>query len=236
MKKIILLLILCIAITANAQKAIKGTSKTAFKFKPTYERGIPPNLFVELNFEDDDRNSILESEKSAKIYSELPEDIKPPKKKNKKEKLLANLPLNFNRHKYLEVARSLSIADKTAEGYITNFVKNRLIHRDSQDKYINSYLQTDNYPDNFTINKTQDIKKQKLKGVRPSNEEKYQQYLKYKKFVDDIEKKYTKQIYDLLLLNKPFSMDKIIQLVENPPQVNTTVFEVFEAWIKELYK
>jgi len=30
MKKIILLLILCIAITANAQKAIKGTSKTAF--------------------------------------------------------------------------------------------------------------------------------------------------------------------------------------------------------------
>ena len=96
--------------------------------------------------------------------------------------------------------------------------------------------QIDNYPDNFTINKTQDIKKQKLKGVRPSNEEKYQQYLKYKKFVDDIEKKYTKQIYDLLLLNKPFSMDKIIQLVENPPQVNTTVFEVFEAWIKELYK
>jgi len=98
---------------------------------------------------------------SAKIYSELPEDIKPPKKKNKKEKLLANLPLNFNRHKYLEVARSLSIADKTAEGYITNFVKNRLIHRDSQDKYINSSLQTDNYPDNFIINKTQDIKEVK---------------------------------------------------------------------------
>jgi len=67
MKKIALLLIVFLAFNANAQKVIKGTSKTAFKFKPTYERGIPPNLFVELNFEDDDRNGILENEESARL-------------------------------------------------------------------------------------------------------------------------------------------------------------------------
>jgi Caspase domain len=67
MKKIALLLIVCIAYTANAQKVITGTSKTTFKFNPTYERGIPPNLFVELNFEDDDGNGILENEESARM-------------------------------------------------------------------------------------------------------------------------------------------------------------------------
>jgi hypothetical protein len=67
MKKIALLLIVCFAFTANAQKVITGTSKTNFKFKPTYERGIPPNLFVELNFEDDDGNGILENKETARI-------------------------------------------------------------------------------------------------------------------------------------------------------------------------
>jgi caspase domain-containing protein len=67
MKKIALLLIVCMAYTANAQKLITGKSKTNFKFKPTYERGIPPNLFVELNFEDDDGNGILENEESARM-------------------------------------------------------------------------------------------------------------------------------------------------------------------------
>ncbi len=84
--------------------------------------------------------------------------------------------------------------------------------------------------------KNWDLKHQKLKGVKPSKEERYQQYLKYKKFVDDIEKKYIKQINDLLLLKKPFSMDKVLQLVEKPPQVNTTVFEVFVEWIDTMNK
>jgi len=37
---------------------------------------------------------------------------------NKKEKFLYALPHNFNRQKYLEVANTLSIPAKTAEGYI----------------------------------------------------------------------------------------------------------------------
>jgi hypothetical protein len=75
---------------------------------------------------------------SSRVFSELPEDNQPPKRKNRKEKFLENLPLHFNRQKYLDVAKSLSIPDKTAEGYITEFVKKALIHRESQDKYINS--------------------------------------------------------------------------------------------------
>lgn len=74
---------------------------------------------------------------SSHVFSELPEDIKPAKHKNRKEKFLDLLPKNFNRQKYLDVAQSLSIANKTAEGYITDFVKKGLIHRESQDQYIN---------------------------------------------------------------------------------------------------
>jgi hypothetical protein len=80
---------------------------------------------------------------SAIVFSELPEEIKPPKRKNRKEKFLEQLPLHFNRQKYLEAAKSLSIPDKTAEGYITEFVKKGLIHRESQDQYINSTLENE---------------------------------------------------------------------------------------------
>lgn len=45
------------------------------------------------------------------------------------------LPQNFNRQGYLEVAKSLEIADKTAEGYISKFVKSGLIFRLKQDSY-----------------------------------------------------------------------------------------------------
>lgn len=47
------------------------------------------------------------------------------------------LPKHFNRQKYLEVAKALKIPAKTAEGYITSFIKANLIHREQQDNYIN---------------------------------------------------------------------------------------------------
>ena len=46
-----------------------------------------------------------------------------------------SLSMNFNRQQYLKVASSLSIPDKTAEGYITGFYKKNLIHREKQDCY-----------------------------------------------------------------------------------------------------
>jgi len=84
---------------------------------------------------------------SSKVFNELPEDVKPSPRKNRKQKFLDALPQEFNRQKYLEVANQMSIPDKTAEGYITEFGKSGLIHREKQDHYIN-----------LTIQETQDIK------------------------------------------------------------------------------
>jgi len=74
---------------------------------------------------------------SSKVFSELPKEMNPAHRQNRKEKFLYALPLNFNRQKYIEVAKGYSIADKTAEGYITDFIKNGLIHREHHDHYIN---------------------------------------------------------------------------------------------------
>lgn len=78
---------------------------------------------------------------SSKVFSELPEDVKPVQRKNRKEKYLESLPKVFNRQKYLEVAKMLSIPDKTAEGYITEFHKKGLIHREQHDHYLNLTVQ-----------------------------------------------------------------------------------------------
>ncbi len=78
---------------------------------------------------------------SSKVFVELPQEEPKPTRLNKKEKFLYALPRNFNRQKYLEVATSMSIPAKTAEGYITAFIKSNLIHRESQDNYLNTSLE-----------------------------------------------------------------------------------------------
>ncbi|WP_417620060.1 DUF3987 domain-containing protein [Oceanihabitans sediminis] len=74
---------------------------------------------------------------SSKVFGELPQEETKPTRKNRKEKFLYALPRNFNRQKYLEVAKKLNIPAKTAEGYITSFIKANLIHREQKDTYIN---------------------------------------------------------------------------------------------------
>jgi|SRR5690554_3315 len=100
----------------------------------------------EITCEDGDFQSSLDMisilvKHSGKVFSELPADEKKPTRKNRKEKFLYALPKQFNRQKYLEVATSLKIPAKTAEGYITNFVKGSLIHREQQDEYVNLSLE-----------------------------------------------------------------------------------------------
>ena len=75
---------------------------------------------------------------SSKVFGELPQENNKPTLKNRKEKFLHNLPKEFNRKKYLEVAKKLSIPAKTAEGYITSFIKANLIHREQKDTYLNT--------------------------------------------------------------------------------------------------
>mgnify|MGYP005749114873 CR=1 FL=1 len=78
---------------------------------------------------------------SSKVFGELPQEGPKPTRMNKKEKFLYALPHTFNRQKYLEVANAMEIPAKTAEGYISNFVKTALIHREAHDLYINTSLE-----------------------------------------------------------------------------------------------
>ena len=90
--------------------------------------------------QDNDFNSALEIcrtlvKHASKVFTDLPEDAPLAKKKNQRELFLEKLPQFFNRQGYLEVAKSLDIADKTAEGYISKFVKSGLVFRLKQDSY-----------------------------------------------------------------------------------------------------
>lgn len=86
----------------------------------------------------------------SKVFSELPTEAKLPKNKNQKEKFLDALPANFNRQQYLKIAAAMEIPDKTAEGYITNFCKVGLLHRQKQDNYQN--------PNAKPVEETKDLK------------------------------------------------------------------------------
>ena len=73
---------------------------------------------------------------SAKVFSELPVEDKPTKRKTRKERFLDKLPLRFNRQEYLKAAKEGQINEKTAEGYITAFIKAGILHRDAHDVYL----------------------------------------------------------------------------------------------------
>lgn len=104
------------------------------------------NIETKMICEDKDFQTTIELVKvlvkhASKIYSELPEETQLPKRKNQKEKFLDSLPSNFNRQDYLKIATNLTIPEKTAEGYITDFIKHNLIHREKKDQYSNPSAQ-----------------------------------------------------------------------------------------------
>ena len=73
---------------------------------------------------------------AAAVFSELPNAEAISGKQNRKERFLNLLPVSFNRQTYLSIATGLNIPDKTAQGYIADFLSNNLIHRDKQDEYL----------------------------------------------------------------------------------------------------
>lgn len=73
---------------------------------------------------------------SGKVFSELPEDTLMPKRKNQKERFYEALPTTFNRQVYLNIALSMAIPEKTAEGYITGFCKQGILHRYKKNEYL----------------------------------------------------------------------------------------------------
>ena len=78
---------------------------------------------------------------SSQVFNALPVDNKLPQRSNRKERFLENLPKQFSSQDYLDSATKLNIPHKTAEGYITKFVKAGLIHRDTKGKYINNAIE-----------------------------------------------------------------------------------------------
>ncbi len=74
---------------------------------------------------------------SSTVYSTLLSDAPKQKVKKPKDAFLEALPKEFNRQGYLEVAARLSINHKTAEGYISQFVKAGIIISPKHDHYIN---------------------------------------------------------------------------------------------------
>ncbi|CAM1365431.1 DNA primase [Tenacibaculum soleae] len=79
---------------------------------------------------------------SSKVFNDLPIEPKTKKRLNKKERFLNELSANFTRQEYLNIADKFSIPHKTAEGYITSFVKANLIHRDAHNCYTNPTKET----------------------------------------------------------------------------------------------
>ena len=72
---------------------------------------------------------------SSKVFNDLPIEPKAQKRMNKKERFLDALPNNFTRQDYLNTADALGIPHKTAEGYVSAFVKSGIVHRDAHNKY-----------------------------------------------------------------------------------------------------
>jgi hypothetical protein len=69
-KRLFVLLILFYAILApiRTQEVITGTSATKkFRMKVSYERGLPPNLFADLQFSDENGNGVLEAMEKAEL-------------------------------------------------------------------------------------------------------------------------------------------------------------------------
>ena len=81
MKKYIFTILLSIITisTLTAQQTVSGQSEsTNLEIIPVYERDMPPNLFMELDFSDDNNNGILEAGEKAEIQLSITNQGKGP--------------------------------------------------------------------------------------------------------------------------------------------------------------
>lgn len=72
--------IICVVLVpCQAQQVVSGKSwPTRLYIKPDYKRGLPPNLYADLYFEDDNNNGILEANEKAQIILDLSNQGKGP--------------------------------------------------------------------------------------------------------------------------------------------------------------
>jgi hypothetical protein len=70
------------------------------------------------------------------IVSQLPAEVKIEKRENKKERFFDGLPEKFCRKEFLELAKNLGIANRTADKYIAAFCDKGLMERPQLNDYI----------------------------------------------------------------------------------------------------
>jgi predicted transcriptional regulator YheO len=70
------------------------------------------------------------------IVSQLPAEVKIEKRGNKKEKFYENLPEKFATRDFVELAKSLGIAERTFYKYITAFCDKGLLLKPRANEYI----------------------------------------------------------------------------------------------------
>ena len=76
------------------------------------------------------------------IFSQLPEEIKLNKKKNKKEEFWELVPEEFNYKQYFEISKTIELPERTANRYIKEFCDKGLLSRTSQRTYLKTNLKT----------------------------------------------------------------------------------------------
>ncbi|MCU7551956.1 DUF3987 domain-containing protein [Chitinophagaceae bacterium LB-8] len=72
---------------------------------------------------------------AAKVYSELPEEEPLPKRSNRKEGFFKRLPEVFSRKDFRTIAYRMGIPDRTADRYIYEFCKSRILSNDEWGQY-----------------------------------------------------------------------------------------------------
>lgn len=107
----------------------------------TVLRLMKTNKFVSLlTCTDTDFNTALEMVKilvqhAARVFDALPADPAPPTTNNPKLALLQALPQQFDRSKYIEVAKQLEIPESTADKQIARFLAAGLLTRQTHGNY-----------------------------------------------------------------------------------------------------
>ena len=77
---------------------------------------------------------------SSHVFCELQQNASATKPNDAMEQFLDQLPRKFSAHDFIELAKSMSIIERSAKRYITIFCKKGIVRRDDRGRYTNLTL------------------------------------------------------------------------------------------------
>lgn len=106
------------------------------------------NFSQKLECRDDDFQTVLSMirvlvQHSSQVFSQLPAINKLTRTDNNKELFLGKLPLRFSRADYIDLAKGISINERTAERYMVFFCDKGWVRREHQGYYTNLIQEKD---------------------------------------------------------------------------------------------